>query len=302
MSGCTSLSDQNTITSYAPGPWLVSHQNSKVNSVKKITQVRLSGANSCTDMLNVFTLQGWLILWFMRTQNRDAQNAIKVLIGVVWSHTVGGTRAHCNCSHVWYSNHNLKTTQPCFGWPPYKGTSPSTVHGIFCKEQRAGSLAVTHKRNQDWKEVIQYLIIRFLKAGLCFTSHGWGRNTHPPLLPQCHTRTICSELPAECWMHTSKPWTWNWSSKLYSFYHPTHHQFQYFCSLSAQHHPTARWRSPVGPSFRLWPTCWVIVASIPANVTHMRTSPICPKLLGVQKCYTSAKLLGPSFYMWSRQN
>lgn len=109
------------------------------------------------------------------TLNRDAPSVIYIIIEKVLPHTVGGAQAPWNCSHFWYSHYNLKTTRLCFGWPPFKGTSPSNVHDVLCHKQHASSSAVScNKWNQDWRERTLYLILSSLKAGLCCTTDEAG--------------------------------------------------------------------------------------------------------------------------------
>lgn len=97
-----SLSDQNavsTITWHALKPQLVSHQNLKVNSVKKSTRWGFSGANLCTDMTHVPTLYGLLILWFMGTLKNQSR-VLWIQSSKTLSHAVGGARASWNGAHV----------------------------------------------------------------------------------------------------------------------------------------------------------------------------------------------------------
>lgn len=150
-------------------------------------------------------------------------------------------------------------------------------------------------RSQDWKErrrYLRYLIVRFLKAGLCFIiSDGWGRNAHP------HSHSCHSAIPGgyvqnyslsvECMLPSPAPGIGALNCILFTILHAIN--FSRCPTLSARHHPTVKWASPVGPFLSLCAICWILARSVPANVTH--TPPRCPKLLGVQKCYRWDKLL-----------
>lgn len=257
------LSNQNavsTITWHALRPQLVSHQNLKVNSVKKITQVRFSGANLCTDTTHVSILCGLLILWFMGTLKIRAKCYEYSYRGHV-SHAVGGAQASRNPDHLFNSDQPWRS-QPCL-WRCHASSSSPALK-IQMKSSAGGNMLLSYSLPPAKPELERkrlYLIVSTLKVGLCLTIFGgWGSNEHLTLSPSTgpFACRLCSELFTECRRNGCFLPAPGVRAPM-CVHCPAHCQFQRLQSAltTGQRHPDGQ-AGPGGPAVILCPVCWVL--------------------------------------------